>query len=712
MWWVRSPKMPKKGKGSNMTESTRTLAFEIGTEEIPAFDLKNATKQLESLVPDALDALRIPHGDVAVYSTPRRLIAVVEAVAEQTEALVEEHKGPSIKIAFDAEGNPTKAAAGFARGKGVEVDELERRIVDGVEYVYATKSIPARLVADLLPGALGGIIEAISWPKSCRWGTQSVLFSRPVRWLLALFGSEVVPVRFADLVAGDTTRGHRFLAPGPHAVASADDLIDVVSGAYVVPSEALREEAIRAGVAEAERETGYVAELPQKTLTEVINLAEYPTVLVGAFDEEFLRVPEEIIVDAMLMHQRYFPLYDADGKLTNRFIVVTNGDPAFASTIIGGNERVVRARLADAKFFYEEDLKTPLADYVDRLDEVVFQETLGTMKAKTERVVALADGLAADAGLSAEDAADVHRAAYLCKADLVSNAVVEFTSVQGVMGAYYAEASGETPQVARAIADHYRPRFAGDEVPESIVGRIVAASDKLDTICGLFAVGQGPTGSSDPFALRRAAIGIVNMLASGLPVSLDRAIEASLGTYAAIEFDRDAAAREVAEFFVTRTKVMLRDGGLPADVIDAVLATGVTEPAEIIARVGALQAARNDMADVMDDLATAYARANNLRDASLGDEVDQSLMGSAEESLSGALSEVRVKVDAALVANEYAQALRELAALRAPIDRFFEDVLIMDKDESLKANRLRLLNRFVEVFAQVADFGKMAKSGR
>lgn len=695
-----------------MAENTRTLAFEIGTEEIPAFDLANATKQLETLVPAALDALRIPHGKVRLYSTPRRLISIVEEVAEETEALVLEHKGPSIKIAFDADGNPTKAAEGFARGKGVSVADLERREVDGIEYVYATKSIAARPVADLLPDALGGLIEGISWPKSCRWGTQTVLFSRPVRWLLALFGTQVVPVAFANLVAGDTTRGHRFLAPGPHKVASADELIDVVLNAKVVPSEALREEAIRAGVAAAERETGFTAELPAKTLTEVINLTEFPTVLVGSFDEEFLRVPEEIIVDAMLMHQRYFPLYDGEGGLTSRFIVVTNGNPDCASTIIDGNERVVRARLADAKFFYEEDLKQPLEAYVDRLDEVVFQEALGTMKAKTDRVVELADALAGDAGLSKADAVDAHRAAYLSKADLVSNAVVEFTSVQGIMGSYYAEASGETAQVARAIADHYRPRFAGDELPESTVGRIVAAADKLDTICGLFAVGQGPTGSSDPFALRRAAIGIVNMLAAGLPVSLDRAISASLDTYSAVEFDREAVQREVADFFVTRTKVMLRDGGKSPDVIDAVLATGVTEPAEIIARVEALQGARDDMADVMDDLATAYARANNLRDASLGDTVDQALMGEAESALAEALEGVQAKADAALAENAYATALRELAALRGPIDRFFEDVLIMDEDEALKANRLKLLNRFVSVFARVADFGKMAKSGR
>ena len=694
--------------------SLHTLAFEIGTEEIPAFDLHRATLQLEKLVPEALDAVRIPHGDVAVYTTPRRLIAIVADVADETEALEEVFRGPSVKIAFDADGNPTKAATGFARGKGVGVDALERREENGVEYVFATKSIAARDVAELLPGVLEGVITGTSWPKSCRWGTTSEYFSRPVRWLVALLDERVIPVRFAGLTAGNLTRGHRFLAPGPHEVATAADLLGVVEAAHVVSSEQAREAVIREGVAQAEQRTGARAELPEKTLLEVVNLCEQPTVLVGTFDEEFLRVPEEIIVDAMLMHQRYFPLYDADGKLTNNFIVVSNGDPAHADTITGGNERVVRARLSDAKFFYEEDLKHPLETYVDRLDEVVFQETLGTMKEKADRIVALAKHLAADAQLSEADAADAERAAYLAKADLVTNAVVEFTSVQGVMGSYYAAACGESDQVARAIADHYRPRFSGDEPPASDVGRIVAMADKLDTVCGLFAVGQGPTGSSDPFALRRSAIGIVAMLEAGLPVSLAAAIDAALGTYqdAGIDFDRDAIRAEVADFFVTRTKVMLRDGGCSHDTMDAVLATGVEEPAQIIARTYVLEAERLGAPEAFDDLATAYARANNLRDADLGVEVDEALLSDAERALLAATDEAAACVKEALAVDHFGAALAALAALRAPIDAFFEDVLIMDEDQALRENRLRLLNRFVAVFAHVADFGKMAKGAK
>ncbi|WP_225749271.1 glycine--tRNA ligase subunit beta [Paraeggerthella sp. Marseille-Q4926] len=691
-----------------------TLAFEIGTEEIPAFDLHKATLQLEKLVPAALDEVRIPHGDVAIYTTPRRLIAMVSDVADTTEALDEVFRGPSAKIAFDADGNPTKAAAGFARGKGVDVEALERREENGVEYVFATRSVPARDVAELLPGVLEGVIGGISWPKSCRWGTTSEYFSRPVRWLVAMLDERVVPVSFAGLTAGNLTRGHRFLAPGPHEVATAANLLNVVEAAHVVTSEQAREQVIRVGVAQAEAQTGARAELPEKTLLEVTNLCEQPTVLVGTFDEEFLRVPEEIIVDAMLMHQRYFPLYDANDKLTNNFIVVSNGDPAHASTIIDGNERVVRARLSDAKFFYEEDLKRPLEAYVDRLDEVVFQETLGTMKAKTDRIVALAKHLACDARLSEADAADAERAAYLAKADLVTNAVVEFTSVQGVMGSYYAEAANESDQVARAIADHYRPRFSGDEPPASNVGKIVATADKLDTICGLFAVGQGPTGSSDPFALRRSAIGIVAMLEAGLPVSLAAAVDAALSTYqaAGVAFDRDAVRAEVSDFFVTRTKVMLRDGGCSPDAVDAVLATGVEEPAQIIARTRALEAARTNAPDAFDNLAIAYARANNLRDAKLGTDVDEALAADAERALLSATDEAAARVSEALAADDYAAALAALSALRAPIDAFFEDVMIMDEDQAVRENRLRLLNRFVAVFAHVADFGKMAKSAK
>lgn len=687
----------------------RTLAFEIGTEEIPAFDLAGAVKQLSTMVPSLLDDAAIPHGAVKIFSSPRRLIVIAEEIPEATEEKNEVFKGPSAKIAFDTEGNPTKAAQGFARGKGVDPSSLV--VEDG--YVYARTHTPSVNVASLLSSVLNKIIHGLSWPRSQRWGVQSEYFTRPVRWIVALFGNEVIDFTFAGLVAGRTTYGHRFLAPGPFEVADADSLVDVVRSASVIPSEAEREQVIREGVAKAEAETGFTAVLHPKTLVEVINLAEYPTVLVGSFDEEFLKVPEEIIVDAMLVHQRYFPLYDKDGKLTNRFIVVSNGDPACAETIVDGNERVVRARLYDAKFFYDEDLKQPLESYVDHLGEVVFQEKLGTMLDKTNRIQRLADHLAEDAGLAGQDLSDVERAARLCKADLVTSAVVEFTSVQGVMGSYYAAASGETAQVAQAIEQHYRPRFAGDEAPDTVVGKIVAIADKLDTVCGLFAVGQGPTGSSDPFALRRSAIGIVAMLSGkdAVEVSLVASIDAALASYAqqGIEFDTDAVRRDVIEFFITRTKVMMRDAGNSIDAIDAVLSAGIQEPVELINRVSALEAARSEQPEVFEDLATAYARANNLCDSKLGTEVNEGLLSEVEQALVRAVCQAESNVASALENNNYAAALSELAALRKPIDLFFENTMVMDEDQALRENRLRLLNSFVAVFANVADFALLSK---
>lgn len=694
--------------------ATQTLAFEIGTEELPAFDLHNATIQLEKLAHTAFDAAGISYEAISVYSTPRRLMVMVSGVPEQTQALEEIFKGPSVKIAYDEQGNLTKAALGFARGKGVDPASLYRKEEKGVEYVFATKNTPAKRIATMLPDLLLGLITGLSWPRPQRWGTESAQFRRPVRWLLALLGTEVIPLDFAGLCAGNTTRGHRFLAPGPFEVACADDLLSTLENAYVVTPEAKREAVIRQQIKAIEEKTGLVAELPAKVMAEVVNLVEYPTAMVGTFDELFLTVPKEIIVDAMLVHQRYFPLFTKQGALTNKFIVTSNGNPEFEANIIDGNQRVVAARLYDAKFFYDEDLKKPLAAYVDDLENVVFQEALGTTRAKVDRMCALAGALAREAGLSEADLDDAKRAAYLAKADLVTSAVVEFTSVQGIMGSYYARAAGETEQVARAIEQHYRPRFAGDELPESAVGMCVATSDKLDTICGLFAIGQGPTGSSDPFALRRAALGIIAMLQAGLSVSLISAIDFALASYQrqGIEFSTQDVRAQIIDFFVTRTKVSLKESGAASDSIDAVLAAGIQEPAVIVSRVHALEEARTNASEVFDDLATAFARANNLRDNAAGCDVDVRLLTECEESLNAAISQAQDKVAQALSENNYAQALQELASLRKPIDVFFEEVMVMDENLDLRANRMKLLNKFVSVFASVANFGLMAKANK
>ncbi len=689
----------------------RTLAFEIGTEEIPAFDLKNATEKLPQIMAQAFEDVRIGHGDMEVYSTPRRMAVVVHEVEDATPEVNETFKGPSVAIAFDADGAPTKAASGFARGKGVDVDALEVREEGGVEYVFASRRIESKQTADLLPDLLLGVIGSLPWPKSMRWASYREAFSRPVRWIVALLGDEVVPVTFAGAVSGRHTEGHRVLSPQGADIASADGYVSAVRSLGIIPTEGERrsliEERVRA--IESELGAGFTAVLPEKTLTEVVNLSEVPTPMLAQFDEAFLAVPEEIIVDAMLMHQRYFPLY-REGALTNRFIIVSNGDARFADNIIDGNQRVVAARLYDAKFFYDEDLKKPLADYVERLDEVVFQEKLGTMRAKTDRVCRLAERLCLDADADAALAGKVSRAARLAKADLVTNAVVEFTSVQGIMGSYYAEAAGEDADVARAIAEHYMPRFSGDEIPSNIVGQMVAIADKVDTVCGLFAIGQLPTGSSDPFALRRAALGVISILQSGLDISLERAIDDALRIYRedGLDFDQASVREAIIDFFVTRTKVMLKDGGSSPDAIDAVLAAGITEPVIIAERARALDAARKEASEAFLDLSTAYARANNLRDAEAGELYDASLFDAVESALADAVESARTKVAEALESGDYPTALDALASLRQPIDELFEATMIMDEDMTIRANRMKLLNAFVGVFADVADFGMLS----
>ena len=693
--------------------ANKTLAFEIGTEELPAFALHAATEKFPELVASLMDAAKIPHAGIEAYSTPRRLIAIVHDVPEKTEASEETFRGPAAKIAFDAEGKPTKAALGFARGKGVDASALERRDENGVEYVYAVKTTPSLDVAGLLSDVLHEVITGIAWPKSQRWAAYREQFSRPVRWIVALLGDAVVPLSFAGAESGRTTYGHRFLAPAGIELACADDLVETLRGAFVVPSEAEREARIRSQVQAVEEATGLTADLPARTMAEVVNLTEYPTVVVGGFDELFLKVPKEIIVDAMLVHQRYFPLFNADGTLANKFLITSNGNPKFEANIVDGNERVVAARLYDAKFFYDEDLKRPLEAYVPDLKNVVFQEKLGSTFAKTMRIERLAS-FVCDSSSTATDQekADARRAAFLCKADLVTGAVVEFTSVQGIMGSYYAKAAGETDEVARAIADHYRPRFSGDGLPQGFAGRAVAFADKLDTICGLFAIDQAPTGSSDPFALRRSAIGIVGLLNDGLEVSLGAAVDAALASYEAdgLVFDRVEATKAIVDFFVTRTKVILRDEGVSVDAIDAVLAARVVEPATIAKRARALDMQRAAEPEAFEDLAIAFARANNLRDAAAGDACDEEAFNDAERTLFAATARARADVAAALDDDDFARALTSLAALRRPIDAFFTDVMVMDEDPDVRRNRIRLLNRFVGVFSDVADFGLLAKT--
>ena len=692
---------------------TRDFLFELGVEEMPSAPLNNAVKQLKTLISKGLDDAGLAHGDVRIISSPRRFAALVLDVAEATEEIHSVLRGPSAKIAFDAEGNPTKAAEGFARKNGMTAAELVRREdADGTEYVFAEQNTPSEPAVSILTRVCEDLIPAIQWPnyRSQRWGSEHATFVRPVRWICCLFGEEVVPVSFADVKSGSTTRGHRVLSPGEHVVSSAASYEQVLEAAHVLSAER-REEVIRAGIARVEDELGVRVDTPTKIFDEVVNLCEWPTVLVGHFDEEFLAVPSEIICESMLSNQRYFPTYDAEGKLTRAFVVVSNADPAVSETVVDGNERVVRARLYDAKFFYDEDLKIDLEEFRARLANVGFQKKLGTVLQKSDRMEDLALAIANEAHLGAHAASDAQRAAHLAKADLVSSAVVEFTSQQGVMGGYYATAAGEEPAVAAAIRDHYRPRFAGDELPEGIAGCVVAVADKLDTIAGMFAIGEPPTGSKDPFALRRSAIGVLNILRDRLGCGYEAIVDAALDGYLeqGLAFDKDEVEASVCAFIKGRMEQMVRDEKVSADTVAAVSAGSVTVPAQYFQLAHALEDARANDREAFDNLATAYARAAHLADAVLGSEVDSALMGDAERVLLEATDAAQANVDVARSAKDFTAVIAALAALREPIDAFFDEVMVMDEDEALRANRLRLLNRFESVFAGIANIGEMAR---
>ena len=693
---------------------TKDFLFEIGTEEMPSAPLNNAVKQLKTMIAKGLDEAGLAHGEVRVISSPRRLAALVQDVATATEEVHEVKRGPAAAIAFDADGNPTKAAQGFARKFGVAAEDLARREdTDGREYVFAEKNIPSRPATPLLTELCEKTISGLQWPnyRSQRWGHEHATFVRPVRWICCLLGEDVVPVTFADVTSGNTTRGHRVLGPGDHVVANPAAYEQVLEENGVLSAERRRQR-ILDGIAEVEAaRPGCHVDTPKKVFEEVINLCEWPTVLVGTFDEEFLKVPHEIICESMLTNQRYFPIYDADGNLTREFVVVSNSKPENAERVIDGNERVVRARLDDAKFFYEEDLKVSLDEFRERLAKVAFQEKLGSVLAKSERIEQLSLAIARACGYGAQMAADAARAAHLCKADLVSNAVVEFTSQQGVMGGYYAEAAGETEEVAHAIRDHYRPRFAGDDLPEGTAGCIVACADKLDTIAGIFSIGEPPTGSSDPYALRRAAIGIINILRDRLHIDPTPLIDDALSLYAeqGIEFDASEVAQQIRDFFHGRLVSMARDEKIPADTVAAVSAVNIIAPTVFFARCEALDEARKNDAETFDNLATAYARAAHIAQPALGHDCDRSLMGEAEVALLDASETAQKAVDEALAKEDYPATFAALAALRAPIDRFFDEVMVMDKDEALRDNRLKLLNEFLGAFARVANIGELAR---
>ncbi|HWJ03683.1 MAG TPA: glycine--tRNA ligase subunit beta, partial [Verrucomicrobiae bacterium] len=534
----------------------------------------------------------LAYDSLETLGTPRRLALLVYGLAEGQSDLVEEVKGPAKKAAFTPEGLPTKAAEGFARGQGVDVSELFVKDTGAGEYIFATKKVAGKPTAELLPELFSRLVTSLNFPKPMRWGELDFRFARPIRWLVALFGQEIVDWEFVGTKAGNISFGQRTLAPGAVTVANPMEYRDSLKQAFVIVDHAERRNLIWEQIKAAASSVNGTVVQDEELLEEVVHLVEYPTALAGSFEDKYLQLPKEVVTTPMVEHQRYFPVYDQAGNLLNKFITVRNGSEAHLDTVRAGNEKVLRARLADANFYYQEDLKTPLAEFVPRLGKIVFHEKLGTVLEKVERVRRLGGLIAEQLGVSPREAADLDRAIFLAKGDLVTLMVYDFPELQGVMGAEYALKSGESPEVAKAIMEHYLPRFAGDNLPETQIGRIAAIADKLDSIVGAFAIGIQPTGSQDPYALRRQALGVTNIIIdAGYNLSLPKLFEqAYLGFAGKVELKlgREEIQAELAEFFQQRLRNILADQGHRYDLIDAVIAKGADSPVEGIARARAL----------------------------------------------------------------------------------------------------------------------------
>ena len=679
---------------------SKDLLLEIGTEEVPAHVMPHLLADLKRLAGDMFAERRLAYESLRTIGTPRRTALLVTGLAERQEDVSTETRGPSVAIAFDAEGNPTKAGAGFARGQGIEPSALVQR--DG--YVYASVHEKGAETQQLLAELLPELIRAIPLPNSMRWGDLDFRFIRPIRWIVALYGTEVVPFTLANVTSGNTSRGHRTLAPQDFVIASPADYEAACEKAYIIVDQERRRAMITEQIAETAKAAGGTAEITPDLLEEVLYLVEYPTALSGAFEEKYLALPAETVITPMRDHQRYFPIKAADGSLLPVFITVRNGGREHLDVVAHGNERVLRARLADAQFFFDEDRKKSLAEHREKLKTVVFQQGLGSMYEKTERlmelVTAIVEDLADDDAAYETMAADARRAAELSKADLVTGMVTEFTELQGIMGREYALLDGEKPEVARAIDEQYMPRFAGDELPQSALGFALSVADKIDNIVGTFSRGKIPTGSQDPFALRRQALGLVLMLIeheSSLLLS-DLVDEAS------DLYDLDASLCQkmqvyVADFIRLRLKNVLTERGVRYDVQEAVLAD-VDFVADVPVRAAYVE--RLLASDGADALVQSFVRVGNIARMTETGLVDPALFAADEE---GAL--LSAYENAAAARDDGADPLAAEQTLAKAIDAFFDAVMVMDKDEHIRTNRLSLLKAIDNYLLETADYSKI-----
>lgn len=706
------------------------LLFEIGTEEIPAKFMPGILKQLKELAAAKMQELRIPFEDITVYGTPRRMAFIADGVAETQADVVVEAKGPSVKIAY-VSGAPSKAAQGFARGQGVDVKDLVVRD----NYVYAVKHLAGQPVVELLPGLLMDILTSLSFPKTMRWADYEFRFVRPIRWIVALFGDQIIPVEICGVKSGKFSMGHRFMQQSLKAAAESQGLLSAalskvgnkvysalagVKGAVEIPSagdykkvmydnfvmvdQDERRALILQQIKDLAAQNGGEAEINEDLLEEVNYLVEWPTALCGKFEEKFLSLPKECIITPMREHQRYFPVLDEDGNLLNKFITVRNGGSEHLDIVTHGNERVLRARLSDAEFFFNEDRAIKLEDRLEKLKTVSFQEGLGNMYDKSERLVKMAEMLRFAINTPVDEE-ELRRCALLCKTDLVTGMVIEFTELQGVMGREYALLDGEKPEVATGIFEHYLPRFAGDALPATTIGRIVGIGDKLDNICATFSRGLAPTGSQDPYALRRQALGVINILLdANYHISLAKIIAGTLYLLDIKPEETGKLVPQIMEFFKQRLRNLLMDQGIRYDVIDAVFADKRNDDmVDLAVRCKALAAYFE--AGNAEPLVQVSVRVSNLCKKI---EKEVAISGAlfkdeSENKLHEVVAAVSKEIIPEIVLYDYAAVLKAGEKVIEPVNAFFDNVMVMDEDENVKNNRLAMLEEVRGIVNAVGD---------
>ena len=717
--------------------------LEIGTEELPSAPLMRAVQAAQELLVQKLtDARLVPNAGVKVISSPRRIALIAEDVPQKTQATHEVYVGPQVSIAYSEEGSLTKAGEGFLRSKGATEQDVKVELRDGKEYLVVYKDSPSVAACDLLGTIAEEIIKEIPWKRAQRWGSTQDTFGRPIRSLVCLLGSQEIPIHYADVTSSSYIHGHRVLAPKPLKINNADEYEELLHRSYVMGHEQ-RKELIMQEVRTQEKELNLEAELPDAVLSEVINLCEWPHVMSASFSEGFLGVPEEIITEALLKHQRYFPMRVPDGKLSHTFLLVSNASPEHDVQVREGNERVVRARLDDAQFFFEQDVKDGLANLRTKLKKLEFHDELGTMYDKSERLEKLARFCAQNLGATDEEQALAAEAGKYAKADLASRSVIEFTSQQGVMGGYFARAEKRDKRVAAAIKDQYRPRFSKDEIPRDVVSVAVALADKLDTLVGLFAVGEKPTGSHDPYALRRATLGLIALLDAYPRADVEALLAYAYKLYA-FDDDRAKSLADLYDYILARLQGVAKEAGIQPDVI-AALGARTINPADYLMRAKSLCVAQKQSPELFQNLTTAYARAAHLIEKS--DEhldtkststqsqnkgehllkkqedrkhnvcqqgeaeahhINPAKLGEHEAALYTALHDLNLQD--LYERQDYDAILKALSSLYDPIAAFFDNVLVMDKDLNLRAQRMAVLQDYYKLFSRFADFDKMARA--